>query len=58
MVFGKMKWHVKMNEKMPAIRLEKKTRNIFLPLGVPLGALSLQNAAFGRQTKSKGTLKK
>ena len=41
-----------------AIRLIKTRSDTFLPLGVSLCALALQNAAFGRQVKSQGTLKK
>ena len=35
----------------------KKRSNNFLPLGVPLCALALQIAAFGRKAKAKETLK-
>ena len=38
--------------------ITKERRDIFAPFGVPLCALSLQDAAFGRQGKWKGTVKK
>ena len=41
-----------------AVLLEKKRRDIFPPLGVPLCALDLQNAAFARKGKLKKSLKK
>ena len=55
--FEKMKWQVKIHEKMP---FDSRTKELtfFLLLGVPLCTLALQNAAFGRQTKSKESLKK
>ena len=51
--FENMKWHVKM-----PFDLEKKRTDIFPSFGVSLCALSLQNAAFERQARSKLTLKK
>ena len=41
-----------------AVLLEKKRCDIFPPLGVLLGALDLQNAAFATKGKLKKTLKK
>ena len=41
-----------------AVLLEKKKCDIFPPLGVPLLALDLQNAAFATEVKLKKTLKK
>ena len=41
-----------------AVLLEKKRCDIFPPLGVPLCALDLQNAAFATEVKLKKTLKK
>ena len=41
-----------------AVQVEKKIRDICLHLGVPLCSLALQNAGFGREAKSEGTLKK
>ena len=41
-----------------AILLEEKRCDIFPPLGVPLCALDLQNAAFVTEVKLKKTLKK
>ena len=52
-----MKWHVKIHKKNCRWIREKRTQ-IFPPFGVPLCALDLQNAAFGRQARSKETLKK
>ena len=46
------------NGRKNAVRLEKKSTDIFPPLGVPLCTLAFQNVSFGRQGKSKGTLKK
>ena len=40
-----------------AVLLEKKRCDIFPPLGVPLCALDLQNAAFATKVKLKKTLK-
>ena len=40
-----------------AVLSERKRSDIFLPLGVPLCALDLQNAAFGTEVKLKETLK-
>ena len=37
---------------------ERKGSDIFPPLGVPLCALDLQNAAFATEVKLKKTLKK
>ena len=37
---------------------EKKRCDVFLPLGVPLCALDLQNAAFATKEKLKKSLKK
>ena len=54
--FGKMKWHVNMHEKN-AGQLEKKRSDISFPFGVPLCDLELQKTGFGREPKSKGTLK-
>ena len=36
-----------------AVLLERKKSDIFPPLGVPLCALDLQNAAFGTEVKFK-----
>ena len=41
-----------------AVLLEKKRCDIFPPLGVPLLALDLQNAAFVTEVKLRKTLKK
>ena len=41
-----------------AVLLERKRSDIFSPLGVPLCALDLQNAAFATEVKLKKTLKK
>ena len=41
-----------------AVLLEKKRCDIFPPLGVPLFALDLQNAAFATEVKLKKSLKK
>ena len=41
-----------------AVLLERKRSDIFPPLGVPLFALDLQNAAFATKGKLKKTLKK
>ena len=41
-----------------AVLLEKKRCDIFPPLGVPLCALDLQNAAFVTEGKLKKSLKK
>ena len=41
-----------------AVLSERKRSDIFLPLGVPLGALDLQNAAFATELKLKKSLKK
>ena len=41
-----------------AVLLEKKRCDIFPPLGVPLLALDLQNAAFATKGKLKNSLKK
>ena len=41
-----------------AVLLERKRTEIFPPLGVPLFALDLQNAAFPTEKKLKKTLKK
>ena len=41
-----------------AILSERKRSDIFPPLGVPLCALDLQNAAFATEVKLKKTLKK
>ena len=41
-----------------AVLLEKKRCDIFPPLGVPLCALDLQNAAFATEVKFKKTEKK
>ena len=41
-----------------AVLLEKKRCDIFPPLGVPLCALDLQNAAFATEVKLKKTEKK
>ena len=41
-----------------AVLLEKKRCDIFPPLGVPLLALDLQNAAFATKGKLKKSLKK
>ena len=38
--------------------IEEKGTEIFPPLGVPLCALDLQNAAFATEAKLKKTLKK
>ena len=38
--------------------IRQKRSDIFAPFGVLLCTLSLQNAAFGSDAKSKGTLKK
>ena len=40
------------------VLLERKRSNIFPPLGVPLCALDLQNAAFATEVKLRKTLKK
>ena len=40
-----------------AVLSERKRSDIFPPLGVPLCALDLQNAAFGTEVKLKKTLK-
>ena len=45
-----MKWHVKIHAKMPFYSRKKRT-DIFPPLGVPLWALDLQNAAFATKGK-------
>ena len=37
---------------------ERKGSDIIPPLGVPLSALNLQNAAFAKEVKLKKTLKK
>ena len=55
--FQKINWHVKIHAKMP-FDSRKKGTDIFPSLGEPLCTLALQNAAFGRQTKSKGGWKK
>ena len=41
-----------------AVLLERKRSDIFPPLGVPLCALDLQNAAFATEVKLKKSLKK
>ena len=41
-----------------AVLLEKKRCDIIPPLGVPLCALDLQNAAFATEVKLKKSLKK
>ena len=41
-----------------AVLSERKRSDIFPPLGVPLCALDLQNAAFATEVKLKKTLKK
>ena len=41
-----------------AVLLERKRSDIFPPLGVPLCALDLQNAAFATEVKLKKTEKK
>ena len=41
-----------------AVLSERKRRDIFPPLGVPLCALDLQNAAFATEVELKKTLKK
>ena len=41
-----------------AVLLEKKRCDIFPPLGVPLCALVLQNAAFATEVKLKKSLKR
>ena len=41
-----------------AVLSERKRSDIFPPLGVPLCALDLQNAAFGTEVKLKETEKK
>ena len=41
-----------------AVLLETKRNDIFPPLGVPLCALDLQNAAFATEVKLKKSLKK
>ena len=41
-----------------AALLERKRSDIFPPLGVPLCALELQNAAFATEVKLKKSLKK
>ena len=41
-----------------AVLLERKRSDIFPPLGVPLCALDLQNAAFATKGKLKKSLKK
>ena len=40
-----------------AVLLERKRSDIFPPLGVPLCALDLQNAAFATEVKLKKSLK-
>ena len=40
------------------VLLERKRSDIFPPLGVPLCALDLQNAAFASELKLKKSLKK
>ena len=41
-----------------AVLSERKRSDIFPPLGVPLCAIDLQNAAFAMEVKLKKTLKK
>ena len=41
-----------------AVLSERKRSDIFPPLGVPLPALDLQNAAFATKGKLKNSLKK
>ena len=41
-----------------AVLSERERSDIFSPLGVPLCALHLQNAAFATEVKLKKTLKK
>ena len=41
-----------------AVLSERKRSDIFPPLGIPLCALDLQNAAFATEVKLKKTLKK
>ena len=41
-----------------AVLSERKRSDIFPPLGVPLLALDLQNAAFAKKGKLKNSLKK
>ena len=41
-----------------AVLSERKGSDIFPPLGVPLCAIDLQNAAFAKEVKLKKTLKK
>ena len=55
--FKKIKWHVKMHAKK-CHSIRKKRTDIFPPLGVPLGTLALQNAAFRSQAKWRQTSKK
>ena len=45
-------------ERKNAVQLDQKRSDIFPPLGVPLWALALQNAGFGRAEKSQSTFKK
>ena len=46
------------NTSKNAVLLEKKRCDIFSPLGVPLCALDLENAAFATKGKLKKSLKK
>ena len=47
-----MKWHVKIQAKMPFYQKEREV-TFFLFWGVPLCALDLQNAAFATEVKLK-----
>ena len=46
------------NKSKNAVLSERERSDIFPPLGVPLCALHLQNAAFATEGKLKKTLKK
>ena len=58
MSFTKKNEMARKNTCKNAVLLQKKRTDIFPPLGVPLCALDLQNAAFATKGKLKKSLKK